>query len=163
MCGFTREVLTALVADIETREWRRCLDLSPEHPRASTTDDIECFFSVMRDMVGTHFTVKQAQFAWRKVCIEFEKRIDDNLPFYYFTSAHDRFYEGKRVSFDKPSKKKRPPRLPRSEQCAAASLDSGRCDWPVKGTPLLRPKFHKHAANVPPPSTSQIQTVEHSY
>ncbi|XP_064400552.1 uncharacterized protein LOC135346741 isoform X2 [Halichondria panicea] len=58
VCGFTREVLTALVADIETREWRRCLDLSPEHPRASTTDDVECFFSVMRDMVGTHFTVK---------------------------------------------------------------------------------------------------------
>ena len=78
-------MLSALAADIETREWRRCLNdsLGPEHPRSSTSDDVECFFSVMRDMVGTNFT---AQIAWRKVCIEFEKRIDGSLPFYYFTS-----------------------------------------------------------------------------
>ena len=30
-----------------------------EHPRASTTDDVECFFSVLRDMVGKDFTHKQ--------------------------------------------------------------------------------------------------------
>lgn len=56
MCGFTREVLVAVVADIETSKWRRSYliqqELPLEHPRASTTDDMECFFSVMRDMVG---------------------------------------------------------------------------------------------------------------
>ena len=31
--------------------------------------------AVMRDLVCMNFTVKQAQIAWRKVCIEFEKRI----------------------------------------------------------------------------------------
>ena len=53
MCGFTREVL-AVVDNIETREWRRREisqhSLKHENPRASSnTDDVECFFSVMRD------------------------------------------------------------------------------------------------------------------
>jgi hypothetical protein len=166
ICGFTREVLSALAADIETREWRRCLNdvLGPEHPRSSTSDDVECFFSVMRDMVGANFTVKQAQIAWRKVCIEFEKRIDDTLPFYYFTSSHDRFYEVSRPSFDKPSeRKKNPRRLPRSEQVIPASLSSGRATLPVRGTLTIRPRFHKGPVHVPPPSTSLVHTVEHSY
>ena len=166
VCGFTREVLSALAADIETREWRRCLNdsLGPEHPRSSTSDDVECFFSVMRDMVGMNFTVKQAQIAWRKVCIEFQKRIDDTLPFYYFTSSHDRFYEVSRPSFDKPPKRKKDSRrLPRSEQVIPASLSSGRATLPVRGTLTIRPRFHKGPVHVPPPSTSLIHTVEHSY
>lgn len=61
----------------------------------------------MRDHVGTNFTLKQAQFSWRKVCLEFQKRITDDLPFYYFTSSHDRFYEGPRPSFNVSPKKKR--------------------------------------------------------
>ena len=87
-------------------------------------------------MVGLNFTVKQAQIGWRKVCIEwivcieFEKRIDDKP--YYFTSAHDRFYEGERPSFDQPSGRKYPSRLPRSEQAAITSLASGRATLPVR-------------------------------
>ena len=30
-----------------------------EHPRAGTTDDVECFFSVLRYVVGKDFTLKQ--------------------------------------------------------------------------------------------------------
>ena len=29
-----------------------------ENPRASTTDDVECFFSIMRDLAGKHFTLR---------------------------------------------------------------------------------------------------------
>ena len=51
--GLTRETLVA----IETRLWRSKFlsspGLPPEHPRSSTTDDIECFFSVLRDTVVT--------------------------------------------------------------------------------------------------------------
>ena len=67
ICGFTREVLVAIIADIETREWRRVeiQEAAPEHPRSSTTDDVEWFFSVLRDLVGKDFTLKQVQFAWR--------------------------------------------------------------------------------------------------
>jgi len=45
--GFSRETVVALAANIEWR--RRYLaehNLPPEHPRASTTDDVECFFLV---------------------------------------------------------------------------------------------------------------------
>ena len=53
----------ALVADIETRNWRQEFNAAnntpPEHPRSSTTDDIECFFSILRGTVGKHFTLKQ--------------------------------------------------------------------------------------------------------
>jgi len=53
----------ALFANIETREWRRCFhanhNLPPEHPRSSTTDDVECFFSVLRDSVGRDFTLQE--------------------------------------------------------------------------------------------------------
>ena len=45
--GFSRETLVALVANIESREWRKKFNsergVLPEHPRASTTDDVECF------------------------------------------------------------------------------------------------------------------------
>ena len=52
----------SLTTNIESREWRRRelekAGVHYEHPRASTTDDVECFFSVMSDMVGKHFTVR---------------------------------------------------------------------------------------------------------
>lgn len=61
--GFTRETLSALLVDIESREWRRNYNsshgLPPEHPRASTSDDVECFFSILREMVGKDFTHKE--------------------------------------------------------------------------------------------------------
>ena len=66
----------------------------PEHPRASTTDDVECFFSILHNFVGKHFTVEQVQFEFRKLSIEFMNRMDPDLPFYYYTAAHDRFQEG---------------------------------------------------------------------
>ena len=37
----------------------RSIGIPPEHPRASTSDDVECFFSVLRDMVGKDFTHKE--------------------------------------------------------------------------------------------------------
>ena len=61
--GLTRECLVAVTADIETRNFRQEFNsthgIQPENPRSSTTDDIECFFSVLRDMVGKDFTLKQ--------------------------------------------------------------------------------------------------------
>ena len=61
--GFSRETLVALIANIESREWRRQLceknGLPGEHPRASSSDDVECFFSILRDNAGKDFTLKQ--------------------------------------------------------------------------------------------------------
>ena len=61
--GFTRETLSAILVDIQSREWRRHFSrengIPIEHPRASTTDDVECFFSILRDIVGKDFTLKE--------------------------------------------------------------------------------------------------------
>jgi len=35
--------------------------LPPENPRACQTDDVECLFSVLRDVVGKHFMLKQVK------------------------------------------------------------------------------------------------------
>lgn len=63
--GFTRETLSAILVDIESREWRYryCIEnnISFEYPRASSTDDVECFFSILRDMVGKDFTLKEVR------------------------------------------------------------------------------------------------------
>ena len=134
MKGFSRETLIALIANIESREWRREYitkhSLPPEHPRASTTDDVECFFSLLRNSVGKDFTLKEVKYlktildvllfvqvlyGWRRVTHEFVKRIDPDLPFYYYTSAHSRFYEGEMPDFEskphKLSKTKRTPQI----------------------------------------------------
>ena len=95
----------ALTTNIKSREW-------PGHPRAATTDDVECLFSVMRDLSGKHFTVRTARYNWRKVCVEFSKHLNPELKCYYHTSSHDRFFEGERVSFDVPGDSKRNPKTP---------------------------------------------------
>ena len=101
MLGFTRETVIALTTNIESMEWKRRENvesgLPPENPRASTTDDVECMFSVMRDLTGKHFTLREAKYTWQKVCIEFTKRLDPDIGYY---SSHDRFYEGERPHFD---------------------------------------------------------------
>ena len=53
------------------------------------------FFSILRDLVGNNFTLKNVQHTWRKACLEMTKRQDPDLPFYYYTSVHDRFYEAR--------------------------------------------------------------------
>jgi len=87
---FSKETVVALITNIEGREWHRRevtrRSVKPDHPRASSTDDVECFFSMMRDSLGRNFNSKQVQFGIRKVYGEFIKRLDPDLPFYYHTS-----------------------------------------------------------------------------
>ena len=70
--GFSRETLVALFANIKSRQWRCAYNakdgILPEHPRASTTDDVECFFSVLRDSVGKDFTLQQVKMV-RSFCL----------------------------------------------------------------------------------------------
>ena len=58
-----QQPLVAIIADTESSERRRtCIvrgGIPPEHPRACTTDNAECFFSVLRDEVGKDFTLKE--------------------------------------------------------------------------------------------------------
>ena len=54
--------MIALTTNIE--EWKRRenaqLKRKQENPRSSTTGDVECMFSIMRDLTGKHFTVREA-------------------------------------------------------------------------------------------------------
>lgn len=70
---------------IESRELRQLTNMEsllPEHPQASTT-------------------VKQVQLEFWKMSMEYMKRIDIDLQFYYFISMHDRFHTGPLPDFTK--------------------------------------------------------------
>ncbi len=85
-----------------------------------------------------------------------------DLPFYYFTASHDRFFEGPRDPFNQPPKnQKKKSRTPKSEQ--VVSVCSGRATLPVLGTLTVRPKFHKHPVSVPPPMNTPAHSADHSY
>ena len=162
----TRETVIALTTNIESREWRRRENQSrgPEHPRSSTTDDVECLFSVMRDMVGNHFTLQSVKYNWRKVCNEFRKRLSPTLPFYYHTSTHDRFYEGDRPSFDEiRGSSKRNPRMQRSRAVEQLSHMQGRVTLPTPGSRSTRNTYHKKPIDQPPPPTQLNPLSEHNY
>lgn len=172
MRGFTRETLIAITTNIESQEFQRRQIVvtggNIEHPRASTTDDVECFFSILRDNLGKDFTLKHVQFEWRKLCVEYMKRIDPNLPFYYYTSAHDRFYEGPRPDFSQSSSdhSKRNPRQQRPRRIEQPGrLVHGRATLAVPGARSLRMQFHNVPVDIPPPPSSldQINILEHSY
>ena len=165
--GFSRETLVAVIANIEGREWSRRNSANtgrkPEHPRASTSDDVECFFSMMRDAIGQNFTTKQVQMGFRKVCMEFSKRLDPDLPFYYHTSSHTRYSEGPLPEFSQVSlqQKRKRKRVPRREQPAAFSIR--RATLPVRGSLAIRAQFHNRPLELPPPPTGPITLFEHSY
>ena len=94
--GFTRETTTALLTTIESTEWMRkqatnglVYLLNTQEPQRHA-DDVECFFSMMRDLLGSSFRLTTVMQEQRKICFEFDKRVDPQLPFYYYTSDHDR-------------------------------------------------------------------------
>ena len=164
--------MIAITTNIESREFQRRQIAAAggdiEHPRSSTTDDVECFFSLLRDNLGKVFTLKHVQFEWRKMCVEFMKRMDPELPFYYYTSAHDRFYEGPRPSFSQPSSEpsKRNPREQKPRRIEQpGKLVHGRATLAIPGARSIRMQFHNVPVDIPPPPSSlkQINTIEHSY
>jgi len=81
--GFTWETTTTLLTTIGSIEWKREYankGLVPvEHPRASTTDDVECFFSMVRDLLGSFFRLTTVMQEWRKICVERDKRLDPSF------------------------------------------------------------------------------------
>ncbi len=68
--GFTREVVIEVTANIESQELRRCQSSEigyPEHPRAGSTEDLECFFGVAHSRLGNVFTLKEFKDGWPKL------------------------------------------------------------------------------------------------
>lgn len=160
--GFSRETVIALTTGIESVEWRRRYSSQPENPRAGTTDDVECMFSIMRDLIGKHFTLRKVRYAWRKICVEFGKRLDPDLGFYYFTSSHDRFLEGEYPDFDqKSTKRTKSVRVRRREQ--PSLLMVGRATLPQPGSRSTRMTFHNVPLQLPPVPGTSSHVSDHSY
>lgn len=67
--GFSRETFVELTTNIESQELRRSLspEFGPEHPRSTTTDDCEGFFSICHRYLGTTFTLQEFKYRWVKI------------------------------------------------------------------------------------------------
>ena len=129
----------------------RCLPA--EHPRASSSDDCECMFSLMHEMLGDIFDMKQFHDCQAKIFSEFAKRCDPNLKFYYWTGAKERFRDFDLPSFNTPSGEGVPERLDKvrlSKRGDPGVFVGNRASLPQKGDLTARAKFHKAPVELPP-------------
>ncbi len=145
------------MANLESREIRRMeyeeRGLPPEHPRASSSDDCECLFSLMHEMLGDIFDMKQFHDCQAKIFGEFAKRCDPNLKFYYWTGAKERFCEFDLPSFNTPSGEGVLERLDKvrlSKRGDPGVFVGNRASLPQKGELTARAKFHKAPVELPP-------------
>ena len=146
-----------MVANLESRELRRCeyiaRQLPPEHPRASATDDVEGMFSLLHDMLGDIFDLKQFHDAQAKIFNEFNKRINPDIKFYYWTGAKDRYSEFELPSFNEPTKKGMVERLDKvkvSRRGDPGIFVANRASLPQKGQLTARAQFHRAPIELPP-------------
>ena len=85
--GLTRETVVGFVANLTSLELCReeyiLRGLPPEHPRSGTSDDVECFISVLHEMLQDIFDLKDFYASFPKIMNEFYKRISQDTRFYY--------------------------------------------------------------------------------
>lgn len=115
----------------------------------------------MRDLTGKHFTLREAQYTWRKACVEFAKCLDPDTGFYYFTSSHDRYYEGERPHFDEDTTQVKQKRVRRREQPSNHMF--GRATLPVPSSRSTRMKFHNLPIELPPVPGAENQTFARTF
>lgn len=87
--------------------------------------------------------------------------MNPDLPFYYYTSSHTRYYEGVMTDFSvKASKPRNTRRAPQRELLAA----DGRVKMAIRGASSIRATFHNVPVDLPPPPGAANQVLcEHSY
>ena len=87
--GLTRETVVGFIANLTSLELYReeyiLRGLPPEHPRSGTSDDVECFISVLHEMLRDIFDLKDFYASFPKIMNEFYKRISRDTRFYYWT------------------------------------------------------------------------------
>ena len=114
-------------------------------------------------MVGLHFTIKDVRFAWRKVCLELMKRLDKNLPFFYYVSKHERFLEGDRPTFEVFKKPKYNPRhQPIRQKDQPGKLVPSRTALVQSGQRSIRRTFFNVPIELPPPPNPTLSVPSHS-
>ena len=150
-------MVVALFANIESRELRRReyerRQMIPEHPRASSSDDVEGFFSLLHGILGPVFDLKQFYDESRKILNEFSKRINPVLPFFYWYGKNERFRDFELSSFNEGSKPGAVERLDRvkiSRRGDPGVFVANRASLPQKGQLTCRAMFHKTPIALPP-------------
>ncbi|KAK3717702.1 hypothetical protein QZH41_009790 [Actinostola sp. cb2023] len=181
ICGFSRETVIAVTTNIESIEYRRRQNLElgyEEHPRAGTTDDVEAIFALFHRFLGKYFYTKGVQTMLEKSCEvkepnynklmhlpkEFCKRMDKDLPFYYWT-ANERYRDWEEIL---PSFNERPDgdddeelaatdhplrlhRLTVNRREDASVFTAGRSFLPARNQATLRQRLHRPVVDPPPP------------
>ena len=153
ICGFTRELIVGLIANIESRKEYIKRGLPPERPRASSTDDVEGFVALLHEMFGLVFDLKQFYEVSTKILNEFTKRIDPNLAFYYWTGVKERYRDFELPSFDNPTGPEIVERLDKiklSRRGDPGVFVANRASLPQRGQLTARAKFHKAPIALPP-------------
>ncbi len=153
--GFSREIVVALIANCESLELRRkeyaSRGLPPEHPRASSTDDVEGFFSLLHDQLGDVFDHKVFLQQQTKLLSEFTKKIDPDLPFFYWTGHKHRYTSELLPSFNVPSgKEERLDRVNVSRRSDPGVFVANRASLPQRHSLTARASFHRAAEKLPP-------------
>ena len=136
--------------------------LSPEHPRAGSTDDVEGFISLLHEQLEDVFDHKaflllQCQ---PKILNEFMKKIDPDLPFYYWTGHKHRFKRGSLPSLNKPSgQDERLDRIKLSRRSDPGVFVANRASLPQQNSLTTRAAFHRAAEVLPPIASSTFQHI----
>ena len=149
--------MTALLANIESQEFQRRQAAethhAPEHTRASSSDDVECFFSILHNQLGQHYDINTIEQRWRPICNEFLKRIDPDLPFYYHTSDKNLYRIHGLPAFDIPAQdgKSRLDFLPSTRREDVGQVVIGRATMPIRGLRTVRQQYHSQPADLPQP------------
>ena len=92
------------------------------------------------------------------------KRLDPDLPFFYYTIAHQRYYKGEMPSFSVTPTKPKVSRWPPRRELVGAM--GPRVSLPVRGSLSVHATFHNAPVHLPPlPSLSSELRIlsEHSY
>jgi len=90
--------------------------------------------------------------------------MDPELPFHYYTTSHQRYYEGELPSFNQPPVKLKVPKRPPTRELMGSI--GPRVSLPVRGSLSVRASFHNIPVDLPPPPnlSSAMQALsEHSY
>lgn len=138
-----------LITNIESQELRRQeykdRQLPPEHPRASSSDDVEGLVSTLHDLLGPVFDHKTFVDQMPKIQNEFKKRMDPDLPFYYTTQYKERYQADILPSFNEPSASgiERLDKVQISRRSDPGVFVANRAHLPQKNTLTVRAQFHK--------------------
>ena len=160
--GLTREIIVALVANLESRKLRRsegeARGLPPENPRASTTDNVEGMIALFHELLGPIFDHKAFKQEFPKIMNEFNKRIDPDLPFYYWTGIRERFHLKALPSFNEPSQSgtERLDRVVISRRADPGVFVANRANLPQWGSLTVRAQFHAASETLPPMNLSDF-------